>query len=80
MWYIIPAKLIQGKVSIRLYPNASAVKYEQYREAWHLLREAVGTKEVVEEEIPKAEESTPPNRMEDRMTGAFNFVRRHWGR
>ncbi len=75
VWYIIPAKLIHGKGSIMLYPNQPTTKYEQYREAWNLLREAVGVKE--EPSLP-AEESAPPNRMEARMMGAFNFVRKHW--
>jgi hypothetical protein len=39
-WYIIPAKLIQGKKSVTLYPKLQTAKYEEYREAWHLLREA----------------------------------------
>jgi hypothetical protein len=39
-WYIIPAKLIWGKRAIMLYPNSPKTKYEKYREAWHLLREA----------------------------------------
>ena len=75
VWYIIPAKLIHGKASIMLYPNMPAAKYEQYREAWNLLQEAVGVKE--EPSLP-AQESAPPNRMEARMRGAFNFVRKHW--
>jgi len=77
VWYIIPARLIQGKRSIMLYTDSSAAKYEQYREAWDLLREAVGVKEELS--LP-VEESAPPNRMEARMMGAFNFVRRQWDR
>ena len=79
-WYIIPAEVIHGKVSILLYPsspNSLTTKYEQYREAWKLLQEATGVKE--ESTLP-VEESAPPNRMEARMMGAFNFVRRHWER
>ena len=77
VWYIIPANLIHGKGSIMLYPNQPTARYEQYREAWNLLQEAVGVKE--EPTLP-AEESAPPNRMEARMMGAFNFVRKHWER
>ena len=77
VWYIIPANLIHGKASIMLYPNLPTARYEQYREAWNLLQEAVGVKE--EPTLP-AEESAPPNRMEARMMGAFNFVRRQWER
>lgn len=39
-WYIIPAKLIQGKEVITLYPKSPTSKYEKYREAWQLSREA----------------------------------------
>ena len=39
-WYIIPAKLIRGKESLTLYPNSRTAKYEKFREAWHLLKEA----------------------------------------
>jgi hypothetical protein len=39
-WYIIPAELIRGKESITLYPESKTARYEKYREAWHLLREA----------------------------------------
>ena len=75
VWYIIPANVVQGKGAILLYPNMPTSKYEQYREAWNLLHEAVGVKE--EPSLP-AEESVSPNRMEARMMGAFNFVRKHW--
>jgi len=39
-WYIIPAELIRGKKSLTLYPNSRTAKYEKYREAWNLLKEA----------------------------------------
>jgi PD-(D/E)XK endonuclease len=35
-WYIVPASLIRGQGSICLC--SSEPKYEEYREAWHLLR------------------------------------------
>ena len=72
-WYIIPFKLFQGKRSLTFYPDSPKTKHEPYREAWHLLREA-----VMEQEAP-AEENTPPaGRVEERMMGAFDFVRRQW--
>ena len=43
VWYILPAKEIEGMRSVSLMTPTS--KYEKYREAWHLLHEAVGTKE-----------------------------------
>jgi len=42
VWYIIPAKLIRGLKSISLCTEGAEGKYEEYREAWHLLREASG--------------------------------------
>ena len=75
IWYIIPANVIHGKATILLHPNFPAARYEPYREAWELLREAVGA-----DEEPGLPESAPPSRMETRMMGAFDFVRRHWER
>jgi len=40
-WYILPAKEIEGMRSVSLMTPTS--KYEGYREAWHLLHEAVGS-------------------------------------
>jgi hypothetical protein len=39
-WYIIPEKEIRGLKSICLCTVAAEAKYEQYREAWSLLRKA----------------------------------------
>ncbi len=41
VWYILPAKEIEGMRSVSLMTPTS--KYEVYREAWDLLREAVGS-------------------------------------
>jgi hypothetical protein len=40
VWYILPASAIRGKESVGLCSNSTQAKYEAYREAWHLLREA----------------------------------------
>jgi len=45
-WYIIPAKAIRGMQSISLFTEGG--KYEKYREAWHLLREAAEVGEEAE--------------------------------
>ncbi len=45
-WYIVPAKLIRGLKSISLSTSGSDAKYEEYREAWHLLRKATGCEEA----------------------------------
>jgi len=40
-WYIIPGKLVYGLKSISLCTVDGEQKYEEYREAWGLLRKAV---------------------------------------
>ena len=79
-WYIIPAKVIRGKRSITLYPQSQTALYEEYREAWYLLRDAV---QVSEEAETGAEESPAapvvgrfPGNVAGRMEAVANFVRR----
>jgi hypothetical protein len=42
-WYVIPIEALKGSKSIRLYPGGKSHRfgafYEDYREAWHLLKE-----------------------------------------
>jgi len=55
VWYIIPAEKIQGKGCVALYPKSKKSKYEKYREAWKLLREApefTGDIQACAEEFP----------------------------
>ena len=58
VWYIIPASVIRGLESISLYPHSPTAKYEQYREAWHLLQEAAGCEE--DPLLPKTGRSGAP--------------------
>ena len=82
-WYIIPARLIHGKGCLTLYPNSPKAKYERYREAWHLMREAIATKEEAAEtkedasavEEPAEPERLPRNALE-RIEASFRFVKR----
>jgi len=80
-WYIIPAKLITGKRAIMLYPKSPNAKYEKYREAWHLLREAAEVKEEAEscaEEIAApAARSFSTNAIE-RMEAALTLSGGRW--
>jgi PD-(D/E)XK endonuclease len=70
-WYIVPEKAIRGLGSICL---CSAVpKYEQYREAWQLLREA-GCQGTTEETVSEPEE-IPVGPGIARMQGAMNIFR-----
>jgi hypothetical protein len=86
-WYIIPAKLIQGKKSVTLYPKLQTAKYEEYREAWNLLREASsegsGEGEAAESEAcaeepagaePGGSDRHPTNAL-GRMEAAMNFFK-----
>jgi len=36
-WYIIPEDEIVGRDGVTLYPNSPDSRYEEFREAWHLL-------------------------------------------
>ncbi len=38
VWYILPAKRVRGMWSVGLYPKLESSKYNEYKEAWHLLR------------------------------------------
>lgn len=60
VWYIIPARLVFGLRSISLCTVGGEAKYEEYREAWSLLRKAseVAEPEVVPQEpAPNSESS-----------------------
>jgi hypothetical protein len=67
-WYIIPAELIRGKKCIALYPNSPTAKYEKYREAWRLLREA---SELREQTATCVEEAATVECVETRHTGGL---------
>ena len=71
-WYIVPEKAIRGLGSICLC--STMPKYEKYREAWELLREASGAEESLEEPVSEAEEA-PLGPAAARMQGAMNSFR-----
>jgi len=58
VWYIIPARLVFGLRSISLCTVGGEAKYEEYREAWSLLRKA---SEVSELEVATTESSENPH-------------------
>ena len=66
-WYIIPERKTRGLKSISLCTEGGEAKYEMYREAWHLLREAV----AVGEEVESAEAAADEPVEESRPTGAL---------
>ena len=81
-WYILPAKEIVGMRSVSLGTPTS--RYEKYREAWALLREAVeaeaGEDASGEPETDAREEGATPARFPataaERMEAALSFFRR----
>ncbi len=76
-WYIIPANLILGLRYISLCTtNGGEAKYEQYREAWHLLREASGCEESnFSQSHGESDPQIPAGPATARMQGAMNFFR-----
>ena len=74
-WYIIPAALIRGLKSISLCTtDGGEAKYEQYREAWHLLHEAGGSASDAMEEPECVPEEVAVSPAVARMMGAFNYL------
>jgi hypothetical protein len=71
-WYIVPEEAIRGMGAITLC--STMPKYERYREAWELLREASGDGETPEESVGKPEDA-PTGLAMARMQRAFNFFR-----
>ncbi|MGC2476653.1 MAG: group I intron-associated PD-(D/E)XK endonuclease [Candidatus Sulfotelmatobacter sp.] len=80
VWYIIPAHLIFGLKSISLCTVTGEAKYEEYREAWSLLRKAseIAEPESGAEQVSLAEPVPrfPRNGLE-RMQAAANYFKRY---
>jgi hypothetical protein len=68
-WYIVPEKAIRGMSAICLC--SAMPKYEEYREAWHLLQKATGCEEAAESEP----EEVPMSPGVARVHASMNFVR-----
>lgn len=43
VWYIVPAAKFAGRATLILCSDSGEAKYEEYREAWDLLKEATGS-------------------------------------
>jgi PD-(D/E)XK nuclease superfamily protein len=67
-WYIIPAGKVLGKETACLFSKSKYAKYEEYREAWHLLREASELREAAETCV---EEAAVVEAVERHPTGAL---------
>jgi hypothetical protein len=48
VWYIVPEEDVLGKKSISLATNCFEARYEQYREAWHLLEDKPDSGEAID--------------------------------
>lgn len=59
VWYIIPAKKLAGRGYVTLCSNSEEANFEEYREAWHLLRKFCG---LAEEESKGEEAAEVPRR------------------
>lgn len=90
VWYIIPASKVEGKESVGLCSKSNHARYEEYREAWQLLREAsefssagAGVGEAAEgescaEDSAEAESAggqRDPASAAGRMEAAMNFFK-----
>jgi hypothetical protein len=84
VWYIIPAKKLAGRGCVTLCSNSGEANFEEYREAWYLLREAAGVEETAgtpgAEESAGADEGVPAGAGVQRMQNAFGFFRRQMGK
>jgi hypothetical protein len=89
-WYIIPAGAVEGKETVCLFSKSKYARYEEYREAWQLLREAseaslqisenteTGDGESVAEDSAEAEsggDQRHPAGALGRMESAMNFFK-----
>jgi hypothetical protein len=72
-WYIVPEKAIRGMSAICLC--STMPKYEQYREAWNLLRTPLLAKAAEEEDTVSEPVEIPMGPGLARMQGAFNYFR-----
>jgi len=57
-WYIIPEGKIEGKGSLAFYPKSKAGLYEEYKNAWCLLKKVTGSSSTMD--IQACAEELPP--------------------
>ena len=67
-WYIVPEKAVRGMGAISLC--STMPKYEEYREAWHLLREAAGCEESQASGRNQAEDARVSERGDSSRAGS----------
>lgn len=79
-WYILPASKVAGRETVCLFSKSKYARYEEYQEAWHLLREAseIGEPEDSVEQVSGTEPGAAhPSSAMGRMLAAGNYFRRY---
>lgn len=79
-WYILPASKVQDRETVCLFSKSKFARYEDYFEAWQLLRKASETShpESSAEQAPRAEQAAfPPTSAVGRMEAAANYFKRY---
>jgi hypothetical protein len=84
-WYILPASKVQGRETVCLSSKSKFARYEDYLEAWPLLRKAseinhpeVNHPESSAEQVPTTEQTAfPPTSAAGRMQAAGNYFKRY---
>ncbi len=82
VWYIVPEGKFAGRATLILCSNSGEAKYEGFREAWKLLREATDSHPTntalggapTDEPVPKF----PRNALE-RVQASMNYARKRMG-
>ena len=80
VWYIIPASKVARKKSVGLCSDSMHAKYEQYREAWRLLREAAAAVEDAQSTEAGADVqpvASRPTEALGRFESAANYFKRY---
>jgi len=76
-WYLIPGKKLAGRGYVTLCSNSGEANFEEYREAWHLLREAAGMEEEPHPSESAGEsEDVPTGPAVQRVQNTLDFFRR----
>jgi hypothetical protein len=84
VWYIVPAAKFAGRVTLILCSDSGEAKYEEYREAWELLREAAessASEAAARDASTTVEPAAPkfPRNALERVEASMNYARRRMG-
>jgi hypothetical protein len=72
-WYIIPEKKIRGMSGVSVCTEKNDGRYEEYREAWHLLQD--GPKGIRSRDSIQAGAEQLPSRMAEPVSALPRFMR-----